>query len=107
MMKNRFNMSFFCNKKWVRYALIFLMLLWIPTLLMLLFGGQTERKTYKIEDSGKEVVIDKDGKTQSLDVEEFIPCAVVAQIDINSEEEMLKTFTVIMRTYINFRLHYR
>lgn len=92
------------NKKNIfKYLLTFLILLWIPTVIVLLLGGENNRNVYDAKESGKTVIIEKErGKElQRLDVEEFIPCAVAGQIDINSQEELIKAFTVIIRTYIN------
>ncbi len=89
MMKIRINMPTFFNLKIVKYFAVVLVLLWIPTFVMLIFGGKSNEKSYKATNSGKEVIIEVNGKTSSMDVEEFIPCALIAQIDVNSEEDYI------------------
>lgn len=74
-----------------------LIILWIPTLIILWLGGKNDRKIYNVAESGKVVLL----KEEKMDVEEFIPCVVAAQIDIASEEEVIKAFSVVVRTYIN------
>ena len=72
----------------------------IPTVITLLAGKKTDSRIYKASDSGKYVTFESNGVTEKMDVEEFIPCAIMGQLSIENEEELLKTFAVIMRTYI-------
>lgn len=74
--------------------------LFIPTAFTLMFGKKTEGRIYKAADSGRFVVVEKNGITENMDVEDFIPCAVMGQLSIENAEELLKSFAVIMRTYI-------
>ncbi|MDE6210218.1 MAG: SpoIID/LytB domain-containing protein [Lachnospiraceae bacterium] len=82
---------------------ICLVLLWLPTIIVMILGGESDKNIYTAKASGKIVILEneKEDKLEELDVEDFIPCVVAAQLDINSEEELLKSFTVIIRTYIN------
>lgn len=57
-------------------------------------------KVYTARSSGKNISITKDKNTQVLDVEEFIPCAIMGQLSINNNEELLKAFAIVLRTYI-------
>lgn len=93
------------SKKTIIFKAIFicLLLLWLPTIIVLILGGKSNSNIYTSKASGKTVILEneKGDELEKLDVEEFIPCVVAAQLDINSEEELLKAFTVIIRTYIN------
>lgn len=57
-------------------------------------------KVYTARSSGKSISITEDKNTQVLDVEEFIPCAIMGQLSINNNEELLKAFAIVLRTYI-------
>lgn len=71
-----------------------------PYLLTMLISGKNEVNIYDSDTSGKTVII-KDGETTSkIDVEEFIPLVITAQLPIDWEEEALKAQVVIIRTYI-------
>lgn len=88
-------------KKIILHILLFVAAtLAIPTVITLLFGEKSESRIYKASDSGKYVTLESNGVTEKMDVEEFIPCAIMGQLSIENEEELLKTFAVIMRTYI-------
>lgn len=81
----------------LKIILIALIALWIPTCLIYLLGEKNHKKVYNVKNSGKTIMMEK----EELDIEEFIPCVVASQIDITSNEEVIKAFTVIIRTYIN------
>ena len=77
------------------------MFLWIPTAIILMFGGKNNENVYTQKESGRKVIIDANNKaTYSLDVEDFIVCAIAAQMQPDEEEELLKAFAVIIRTHI-------
>lgn len=77
--------------------LFVLIVLWLPTILIYFFGGKNDKKIYDIKNSGKTIIIEN----EKLDIEEFIPCVIASQIDIDSNEEVIKAFSVVIRTYIN------
>ena len=82
---------------------ILLIFLWIPTVIILMFGGKNNENVYSAKSSGKSVIIDGVGGagTYELDVEEYIVCAVAAQMSPEEEEELLKAFAIIIRTHIS------
>lgn len=84
----------------LRIFLFVIITLAIPTVFTLFFGKKTEGRIYTAEESGRFVTVEANGITEKMDVEEFIPCAVMGQLSIENEEELLKSFAVIMRTYI-------
>ena len=87
----------------IRTVVVMALLLAIPTVMVLCFGKKGQVKIYDIEPDGRVVVIEDDAGNikGKMDVEEFLPCAIAGQLDVNSEEELLKAFAVILRTYIN------
>ena len=50
--------------------------------------------------SGKNVVIEHERYRAQMDVEDFIPCVLMAQMPIDSPMEALKAQAVVIRTYI-------
>ncbi len=67
----------------------------------LTINGET---VYNVKESGQVIVI-KDGlRTEKLDVEKFIPCALMAVADIDTEEEVLKALAVLIRTEIKYKM---
>jgi stage II sporulation protein D len=50
--------------------------------------------------SGKTVVVDYGGYVAEMDMENFIPCVLMAQMPIESPIEALKAQSVVIRTYI-------
>lgn len=62
-------------------------------------GENTEQ--YK---TGKQVVIDNESYQVTMDVEQFIPCVLMAQLDVDSPVELLKAQAVVIRTYILYRM---
>ena len=83
-----------------KILLFIIITLTIPTAFTLFWGKKTEGRIYKASDSGRFVTVEINGITERMDVEDFIPCAVMGQLSIENEEELLKTFAVIIRTYI-------
>lgn len=71
-----------------------------PSITTMLMNGKMPQRIYSAGTSGKYVVVTTGGITENLDVEDFIPCAVMGQLSIDNDEELLKSFAVIMRTYI-------
>lgn len=80
-----------------KIILLALIALWIPTILIYFLGEKNDKKVYNVKNSGKTIIMEN----EKLDIEEFIPCVVASQIDIKSNEEVIKAFTVVIRTYIN------
>lgn len=83
-----------------KYLLLAFGVLCIPWIFTLVFGKDSGIKIYHSSDSGKYVIVEN----QKLDVEDFVACALVKQMDIAEEEEALKAQAVIIRTYIYEKL---
>ncbi len=88
------------RKTFFKILLFIIITLAIPAVFTLFFGKKTSGKIYTTSDSGKFITIEANGITEKMDVEDFIPCAVMGQLSIENEEELLKSFAVIIRTYI-------
>lgn len=85
--------------------IIFVFCLGFPALTTLFLNQENGNRTfYNITDSGKYVTISAENGTSSLDVEEFIPCAMMAQLSIDDPEELLKAFSIVLRTCIYEKL---
>lgn len=84
----------------MKYLFIAFGVLCIPWLFTLIFGNVNGGKIFNSSDSGKYVIVG----SQKLDVEDFIGCALIKQMDIGEEEEALKAQAVIIRTYIYEKL---
>ena len=50
--------------------------------------------------TGRQVIIENDKYKVMMDVEQFVPCVLMAQLDVNSPLELLKAQAVVIRTYI-------
>ena len=61
-------------------------------------------KVYTTRESGKYVTFSENSSTQTLDVEAFIPCAMMGQLSIDDNEELLKAFAIMLRTCIYGKL---
>lgn len=72
-----------------------------PTIATLFFNkNPSTNKVYTTKSSGKTITITKNAATKTLDAEEFIPCALMGQLSINNNEEVLKAFAIVLRTLI-------
>lgn len=88
-------------RKQLLKALVFVIItICFPAAVTLIMNGKKPQRVYSASESGKYVIINNEGFTETLDVEDFIPCAIMGQLSINNDEELLKCFAVIIRTYI-------
>lgn len=88
------------RKKLKRYTGITIITLLFPFLFTLIFTGKIDTGAYEIEKSGQNIIVDGNGYTQTLDIEEFIPCVLMSQMSADSPKEALKAQAVVIRTYI-------
>ena len=88
------------RKFFFKITLFIITVLAIPTGITLLSHGKVSTRIYSTTESGKYVKINNNGIKEELDVENYIPCVLMGQLSIENEEELLKSFAVIMRTYI-------
>ena len=73
-----------------------------PVILTMLLGriNSKPENDNNIVLSGKYVILYDDTVTKKIDVEYFIPCVLMAQLPIDSPQELLKAQAVVIRTYI-------
>ena len=74
--------------------------LFIPYILTMLINGKNEEDIYEKDKLGKIIHITEGESNSKIDIEEFIPCVIISQLPIESEEELLKAQAVVIRTYI-------
>lgn len=98
--------KYYYRKKILYILLVIAFCAGFPTIVTLLMNhNHTNTDTvYTAQDSGKYITITENGNSQTLDVEEFIPCAMMGQLSIDDNEEFLKSFAIIMRTCIYGKL---
>ena len=65
-----------------------------------LINNKINPQKLPIEKIGKQVVMESNGYSMTMDVEAFIPCVIMAQMSIDSPKEALKAQSVVVRTYI-------
>jgi stage II sporulation protein D len=75
-----------------------LITIFFPACVTLLMNNQSDSEFYKTVKSGKSIVLNNGSET--MDVEEFIPCAMMGQLSIDDDEALLETFAIVLRTYI-------
>lgn len=61
-------------------------------------------KISKAKPSGKTILVDNKNYSFEMDMEDFISYALMAQMDENEPEELLKAKSVIIRTYILYKM---
>ena len=79
-----------------KYMLIAMATICFPWAVTLMLETDSGEKIYDSVNSGKYVIVG----SKKLDVEDFVACALMKQLDIDEEEEALKAQAVIVRTYI-------
>ncbi len=88
------------RKKIIKILSLIVLTVMLPTIITLALGESDASRTYHASESGKYVILTDKQINERLDVEDFIGCAVMGQLGIESEEELQKAFAVILRTYI-------
>lgn len=71
-----------------------------PVLITLISSRVNVNKRSIKENSGRTIVLDYDGYVAEMDMEDFIPCVLMAQMSVDSPAEQLKAQAVVIRTYI-------
>lgn len=93
------------RRKIIYTLLIIVFCLGFPALTTLFLNKENSGQSiHTPAASGKYVTITDGTTTESLDVEEFIPCAMMSQISIHDNEEFLKAFSIVLRTLIYEKL---
>lgn len=84
----------------IKYMLITCGVICFPWLFTLMIEKDSVGKVYKTADSGLYVYVGDN----RLNLEDFIGCVLIKQMDINASEEALKSQAVVIRTLICERL---
>ncbi len=71
-----------------------------PVLVTVMWSKIIKVKDNKKDVSDKIIIIDEKKYAVSLDMEDFIPCVLMAQMSEDSPKEALKAQAVVIRTYI-------
>lgn len=77
-----------------------LLTLFIPTVITLTLNGKRSSSLSSYHPSGKNVILGDSIISEKMDVEAFISCVILKQIEADESDEFLKAFAVIIRTYI-------
>lgn len=76
-----------------------------PTALTLFINGEKSSTLPQTQNSGRTIIIKTDSHTYKMDMEEFIPCILANQLNINCPIEVIKSQAVILRTYILYNMN--
>lgn len=83
-----------------KQVLITFFILTLICTLALLWGHNQSLPSYEITPIGKTVILNDNSGDISMDLEEFLPLAVLAVWDISENDELLKMQFVITRTWL-------
>ncbi len=89
----------------IKIIIIVSFCLLFPTALTLFINGKQSTTVPELKSSGRTIIITTDSKTYEMDMEEFIPCVLANQLDIDSPDEAIKAQAVIIRTYILYYMN--
>jgi stage II sporulation protein D len=67
-------------------------------------GNVSGSEQSSLVESGKYVIVTSENQSQKIDVESFLPYVVAGEYPDNTNEEFLKAFAIVLRTYIYYQL---
>ena len=83
-----------------KYKWILIFVIVFPIIITVMVKMANKETTERFA-SGRTVIIENDGYTIKMDVEDFIPCVLMAQLGgIEFSNELIKAQSVVIRTYI-------
>lgn len=88
------------HNHWKSFAVIGLIILVFPVLITFIVNKVNVDKESGVQTSGKTIVVNCGSYVAEMDMENFIPCVLMAQMPIESPKEALKAQAVVIRTYI-------
>ena len=88
------------KKSWNVIAVVALIICIFPVLVSFMVTRVNGTADSKRNLSGKTVEMDCGGYVVTMDMEDFIPCVLMAQMPIDSPMEAMKAQVVVIRTYI-------
>ncbi len=89
-------------KKYTNFVVVFVVVILVFPVLITLVSNKVNvnNKKSNIILSGKTIVVENGTYRQTMDMEYFIPCVLMAQMPLDSPIEALKAQAVVIRTYI-------
>lgn len=85
-----------------KYKWILIFLIVFPVIITVIVKMANKETTERFK-SGRTVIIENDGYTIKMDVEDFIPCVLMAQMEKSEfSSELIKAQSVVIRTYIYY-----
>lgn len=75
-----------------------------PTALTLFINGKEKSSLPQSQNSGRTIIVKTKSQTYKMDMEEFIPCILANQLNVNCPTEAIKSQAVILRTYILYHM---
>ena len=85
-----------------KYKWILIFVIVFPVIITVIVKMANKETTERFA-SGRTVIIENDGYTIKMDVEDFIPCVLMAQMEKSEfSNELIKAQSVVIRTYIYY-----
>lgn len=84
------------RKSIIKVLSIAAFVLLFPTILTLIMNSGSMGKVHTAVSSGRSIIVDG----ENIDMEDYIPCILMGQLDISTNEEVLKAQAIVLRTYI-------
>ena len=85
-----------------KYKWILVFVIVFPVIITVMVKMANKETTERFK-SGRTVIIENDGYTIKMDVEDFIPCVLMAQLGGSEfSSELIKAQSVVIRTYIYY-----
>ena len=91
-------------KRFLRFFILSSIAILFPAITTMCITGRKATQIYTGVESGRLIVFDDSSHYETMDMEDFLPLAVLGQLSVDAEPELLKSFTIIMRTYIISRM---
>lgn len=80
--------------------LIIMMIILFPVVFTLVMSKINGHGNAHRSKSGRSVVVNENGYEIEMDLENFLPCVLMAEMPVDSPKELLKAQCVVLRTYI-------
>ena len=88
------------KKNWQFLFIAGFVILIFPVLITFVVGNINGKEKKEEVRSGKIIEVDNGKYTVTMEMEDYIPCVLMAQMPIDSQQEVLKAQAVVIRTYI-------
>lgn len=88
------------KRNWKFLLTVGLMILIFPVLITFVVSNMNQNDKKEEVRSGKIIEVDNGKYSITMEMEDYIPCVLMAQMPIDSPQEVLKAQAVVIRTYI-------